>query len=359
MSWQNYLQSIERLLAQLGTWTTVLPETASPREVALLTAGTFLALTLLIFLAGRLLIGLRRNRIPEREAVGSLRPLIFGPLTEALAWLLPISKKREFKLRKELVKAGYFHRKALEEYLAFRNAAVLAWVLFIGLAVVALADPAENLTPKILMVGLAVLLLIYAVPRLILATQSHARTQRIQYALPDALDMVNMTVTGGLPLRQAISRVGKELGNSHPDIACELAIVDRQAEAGSLDQALKQFSSRMEIPDITALAAMVRHAEQLGGNVATAFREFSDSVRQQRRQRAEERGNKASIKLLFPVVFFLAPPIYILLLGPAVIELRRFVQRESVAGGALTQSPANALNAATDNREYSASVGGQ
>ena len=95
----------------------------------------------------------------------------------------------------------------------------------------------------------------------------------------------------------------------------------------------------MSIPDVAALSAMVQHAEKLGGQVAGAFREFSDGIRRSRRQQAEEQGNKASIKLLFPIVFFLAPPIYVLLLGPAMIELKNFVQEGNKPGGALSQTP--------------------
>jgi len=72
--------------------------------------------------------------------------------------------------------------------------------------------------------------------------------------------------------------------------------------------------------------------------VAAAFREFADSVRRTRRQRAEEQGNKASVKLLFPVVLCLAPPIYILLLGPATLELKNFMNRENMPGGVLATS---------------------
>ena len=90
---------------------------------------------------------------------------------------------------------------------------------------------------------------------------------------------------------------------------------------------------------------MVRHAEKIGGNVATSFREFSDSVRRTRRQRAEERGNSKSVKLMFPIVLCLAPPIYVLLLGPAVIELRNFAT--SQGNGMLNQSISEQLDQAT------------
>lgn len=182
------------------------------------------------------------------------------------------------------------------------------------------------------------LVLLFEIPRVVLSSQAEARRKRIQYALPDALDMINMTVTGGLPLRNALHRVGRELKTTHPDSACELTIIDRQSESGSLDQALRHFAARIDTPDVTVLATMVRHAEQLGGNVSGAFRDFADSIRRTRRQSAEERGNKASVKMLFPVVFCLAPSIYILFLGPAALELKQFVQRENRPGGALSQA---------------------
>ncbi|MFT5527299.1 MAG: tight adherence protein C [Pirellulaceae bacterium] len=352
----NWLEQFESFVNQASNWiASALPASPTPSQTALFTSGSFLAIVLVIFLIGRILMGFRRNN--TTEARGSRRRLIFGPLTEAFAWMIPVSQRAVKKLRQDLLKAGYHHRKSLEEYLAFRNAALLSWLIFIGVTVVALASPDENITPKILIAGLAVVVLIYGIPRVVLSAQAHSRAERIQFSLPDALDLINMTVTGGLPLRQAISRVGKELKTTHPDVACELAIVDMHAETGSLEQALKQFAARIDLPDVTALAAIVRQAERLGGAVATAFQDFADGIRLTRRQTAEERGNKASVKLLFPIVFCLAPPIYVLLLGPAVIELKRFVQRESQAGGALTQSPANPLGTADASRPSSVILG--
>ena len=302
--------------------------------VPLITAGTFLAIALLIFLVGRLLIG-GRNR--AEDLTGRRKRLILGGFTEAFASVIPVMAWRKERIRKDLVKAGYYHRYALEEYLGMRNAAIIAWAIFLATAIVALAEPGVNYTPYILAIGAVVLILLYAIPGLVLGSMSKNRTARIEHALPDALDMINMMVTGGLPVRQAVKRVSAELTGTHPDLACELAIIDHQAEARSLDQALDQFSKRVDVPDVIALSTMVRHADRIGGNVAVAFRDYSDSVRRSRRQRAEERGNKASVKLLFPMVLFLAPPIYILLLGPAVLELRNFMERENRPGGVLSQ----------------------
>jgi tight adherence protein C len=347
--WQSWLQWFEPYVRQLDAWRTLLPVRMTPLQMSLLVTGVFLAISLLIMLAGRILIGSGRNRLPEADQVGSRRPLVLGPLTEAFAWIIPVSQSKQDSLRKDLVAAGYFHRKAIEEYLGFRNAAAMAWLVFTGCAVVLLADPTENVTPTILIGSAVVFGFLLAIPRIVLSSQSESRRNRIRFALPDSLDMINMMVTGGLPLRQAIQRVQKDLRRAHPDMACELAIISHHAETGSMDLALRQFASRVNIPDVTVLATMVRHAEQLGGNITSAFREFADSIRRTRRQLAEERGNKSTVKLMFPTILCLTPPVYILLLGPAVIEIKNFIQTGNRPGGALSQSIDANLNSAAGN----------
>ncbi len=312
---------------------------------ALLTSGTFFGVSLLLYLAGRMLIGGGRNAV---EAIGSKRPLALGGLTHAFAYIVPLGKKSRESLTQELLRAGYHHRYALEEFLGMRNAAITAWLIFCAAALVALVGPGPDYKLHFLGLGGAVLVLIFAIPKLVLSSQATQRVQKIQYALPDALDMINMMVTAGLPVRRAIFRVMQELKTTHPALACELAIVDHHTSAGSLQQALQQFARRIDVPDVIALASMVEHADRLGGNIAGAFSDFADGIRRTRRQRADERGNKASVKVLFPIVLFLAPPIYILLLGPAVLELRSFLIRENQPGGALSQSPGNLSVPTTD-----------
>ena len=318
---------------------------------SLIVAGTFMAISLTVLLIGRLLFSRDKNRPASGQ--DTRRASTFGPLTPALAEVFPTLTSTKDKLKRDLVRAGFFQRKAMNEFLAMRNAAMIAWCAFVATAIVLSIDQSDDLIPKIALVGFVVLALVYGIPRLVLGSMASARVQRIQYALPDVLDMINMMITGGLPVQGAIKRVSQEVATPHPDLGCELAIIDRQAEAGTLEQALSQFAERVDVPDVSALSNLVRHAERLGGNLATSLRDFSDSIRRTRRQRAEERGNKSSIKLLFPVVFCLAPPIYILLLGPAVLELREFVMRENQPGGALTQD-AGAVTAPTASRDSGA-----
>jgi tight adherence protein C len=227
---------------------------------------------------------------------------------------------------------------------------MILWLVFVGLLAIASADPKEDVPPKLIAMAFVVMAFIYGVPRVVLSSQAENRCRRIKHSLPDSLDMITMMVTGGLPLRDAIQRVARELHRIYPDIACELRMVEVQTDTGSLELALRQFSKRLDIPDVTALASLVQQTERIGGQVAGAFREFADSIRRSRRQQAEERGNTASIKLLFPIVFFLAPPIYVLLLGPAVIEMKNFMQNQGRPGGALSQDPGATLRTAQQNQ---------
>jgi tight adherence protein C len=329
----------------------------SPATIALISGGTFFAVSVVVYWLGKMLLGVGRNELPDPNAIGSRRPLVLGGLTEGLAFVIPLSLKRQETLRSEMQKAGYYHRKAFIEFLAVRNLAMILWLVFVGLLAIASADPKEDLPPKMIVMAFVVMAFIYGVPRVVLSSQAENRCRRIKHSLPDSLDMITMMVTGGLPLRDAIQRVARELHRIYPDIACELRMVEVQTDTGSLELALRQFSKRLDIPDVTALASLVQQTERIGGQVAGAFREFADSIRRTRRQQAEERGNTASIKLLFPVVFFLAPPIYVLLLGPAVVEMKNFMQNQGRPGGALSQDPGATLRMAQQAQRARANGG--
>jgi tight adherence protein C len=114
----------------------------------------------------------------------------------------------------------------------------------------------------------------------------------------------------------------------YPELAKELGIVFRQTQSGSPDQAYSSFARRIEIPEVVAWCAMMQQSQKLGGGLAPALGDYASRIRIDRQSKAERVGNTASLKLLFPVVLCLAPPIAILLIGPAVIELRDFINRE-------------------------------
>lgn len=307
------------------------PNVLIPVAVFLLTAVIFFAVGVFF---------VRSGKSGEREVLGFTRrrTLIFGRLTEGLAGVLPTTQGTRDKLARFLRHAGHYHRLALAEFLALRNVLVVGWLILAAATLVVIAEP-DVPTPWWLWVATAIgTIILFALPRLILESLAEGRLHRIQTGLPDALDMITMCTSGGLPVQRALTRVGDELVSTHPDLAFELRVLGRQTEAGSMETAVRQLAHRIDTPDIQSLAAMIAQTERQGTSVAAAFHEFADTVRRTRRQRADEMGNKTAVKMLFPLVFCLAPPVYMMLLTPAIVELSQFIQRENQPGGALSSS---------------------
>ena len=272
---------------------------------------------------------------------------IFGPLTYVLASLPPAFGASAKSLRKELRQAGRYQWHAYIDFLAMRNAMVLGVLLLVW----CVADAASIHATKdprlvIIFLGCMIAMVLFSMPRLALQSKAKSRVWRIQSSIPDALDMVTMCMTGGLSLLHSLKRVGAELKTSHPDLAVELSLIHRHAEAYTLEHAMRQFADRIDVTEVESLATLVSQTERLGANVGAALMEFADGVRRAFRQRAEERGNRTSVKMLLPVALCLAPPVYILLLAPALLELQSFVTRENRPGGVLAPADAALLQQA-------------
>jgi tight adherence protein C len=289
---------------------------------------------LTVYLSGTTLIRARsrvRNINDVHRRIKAERPSWFR---RSLAGAIPMFPGEQEALEQDLRRAGYYSPYAGIEYLAARNLIVVMFLIVGGIAAVA-ADPRTKLPQLILIACGTAALIGYICPRLLLYRQASRRLNRIQKGLPDALDIIRMCLSGGLPMRQALERVAAEVEYFHPDIAVELEVVRRHAEADTMQKALKEFARRMNAPDVNALASLVSQTERTGTQVANAVMDFADGIRRQYRQRAEERANKTAVKLLFPVVLCLSPPIFILLMGPPVIQLKNFVTNSRQPGGVL------------------------
>jgi tight adherence protein C len=308
----------------------------------------FVAVFVVFFGAAMVFLASGRNQ--QVQVGATRRRLIFGGLTEPLAWALPCGAGKCDQLKRLLCHAGRYHRDALIEFLALRNALVFGWLALVVTFVAVVTQPGDGWLRPSLILGFVGLVMVYTLPRLMLEAMARNRLQRIEHDLPDALDMITMCMTGGLPLSVAMTRVSEELQHAHPDLACELRIVGRQTEAESLEGALRRFARRIDTPEVQSLAAIIGQTDTQGAGVAMAFQDFADNVRLTRRQRAEEQGNKMALKLLFPLIFCLAPPVYLMLLAPAAIELRSFVKEEVRPGGLLATSPAD-LNAVLEGAQ--------
>lgn len=306
----------------------------------LVSVGAFVIVALIVFLVVDFISGGRRtarNLAAVQEGAGRIRrkesetSLTFKT---ALAGVLPQPKNEVEKIERDLKRAGYYYSTALLDYMATRNGLIVAIVVVTGVLAI-IADPNSRTPQWILAGGALTAVLGYALPRLLLHWQANRRVDRIHRGLPDALDIVRMCVTAGLPLRESLSRVSKQVGFFHPDIAVEFEVIRRQADADTMPAALQQFARRIDTPDVNSLAALVSQNQQLGTHVGSAITEYADSLRISRKQRADERASKTTIKLLFPVILCLAPPIYILLCGPPIVKLKNFVNDSRQPGGVL------------------------
>jgi tight adherence protein C len=161
----------------------------------------------------------------------------------------------------------------------------------------------------------------YLLPRFYVARRIRLRKKQIQNGLPDALDLLIVSLEAGLSIDQALLKCAEELTIAYPALAQEFQLVNTETRAGKPRvEALKNFSRRTAVDDVRALVAMLVQTERFGTSVAQALRTHAEESRTKRRQRAEEAAAKLSVKLIFPLVFFLLPAFFVVAVGPGVIK---------------------------------------
>jgi tight adherence protein C len=148
------------------------------------------------------------------------------------------------------------------------------------------------------------------------------RKERIRRSLPDVIDLLVICVDAGLGLDQALLRVSEEIVFSHPDIQQELNRVHLEQRAGRPRlETWENLSARVAMPELSAFVSMLVQADRFGTPIAKTLSTFADDIRVKRRQRVEEAAVKTKIKIIFPLVFFIFPCLFIVLLGPAVLNI--------------------------------------
>jgi tight adherence protein C len=164
----------------------------------------------------------------------------------------------------------------------------------------------------------------FIAPNVVLTRLIKWRREKIRRSIPDAIDLLVICVDAGLGIDQALLRVGQELGISHPQITEELLQINREQRAGKPRiQAWADMAVRSELADIDAFAAMLLQTERFGTPIARALSGFADNIRLKRRQLAEEMAAKTTVKIIFPLVLFIFPSMFIVLLGPAGLTIVR------------------------------------
>lgn len=166
----------------------------------------------------------------------------------------------------------------------------------------------------------------YYLPNLVLALVTRTRQRELTEALPDAVDMMRVCVEAGLGLDAAMARAGEEMDLRSHALADELRLVMLDLRVGSTrERALQNFALRTGVEDVATFVTILLQSEHFGTNVAESLRVLSETMREHRKVRAEERAAKIPLKLLFPLIFLIFPSLFVVLMGPAVISIYRIL----------------------------------
>jgi tight adherence protein C len=252
----------------------------------------------------------RRRRQEQSERLTAI--------IQALGERVEVGHRDTSALRMRLIQAGYPNASAVPLYLGSR----------IGLPV-AMAGSLLILLPALGQAWVtAVLLAVWAAllgfvgPTFVIRSRIARRQKQMQRALPDALDLLVVCVEAGLGLNQAMVRVAEEIVRLSPVLSEQVGLVNLEIRAGTpRDDAFRNLGNRTGVQDIKSLMAMLIQTDRFGTSIAQALRTHADTMRTKRRQRAEEAAAKTTIKLVFPLVLFIFPALFVIILGPALIQI--------------------------------------
>lgn len=241
--------------------------------------------------------------------------------TPALA--KPLQPKSEFelsKLKSRLAHAGFRGEAAGSIFLGLKFAGLVGGLFLGGGTILTLKGISQNT----LVSSVATAGLLFYLPDIVVWLIGRNRKQAIFLGLPDALDLMVVCVEAGLGLDQAMRRVADEMQRSYRVLAMEFAQSNLQIQMGRpRAEVLHELGARTGVPDLRSLAGVLIQADKFGSSVAQALRVQSESMRTRRRQIAEEKAAKTAVQLIFPLVLFIFPGIFVILVGPAAITMVR------------------------------------
>ena len=288
---------------------------------------TFIALFVLIGSAGLLVFyrDAMRKRLasavsPKAETDNPLSRVLrmrtesIGALVEPLQRVLPRSAEETSVAGKRLMRAGYRKDSHLNIFYA---AKILVPVLLCLLATVTGLYESGPFFVYAVALGLG-----FLAPDFWVGRRISARQLNIRVGLPEALDFMVICIEAGLSLDQAVLRTSDELHLGQPALSDELSLVNLEQRAGiGRADAWRRLAERTDVDAVKALTGLIIQVDQFGTSIAKALRVHSDTMRTQRRQLAEEKAAKTAVKLVFPLVLFIFPSIFVVVLGPAMIVI--------------------------------------
>lgn len=235
-----------------------------------------------------------------------------GDVVEHFEKIVPRSESEVSVVRQRLIRAGYREDSAIKYFYGAKVIGPLTLCLLALISGLAKQNP--------FFIFVACLGIGFLVPDFWLGRIINNRQAQVRKGLPDVLDMLIICVEAGLSLDQATARTAEELRNAQPVFSDELGMVALEQRAGIVrSDAWKHLADRTGVDHVRNLVSMLIQSEQFGTSIAKTLRVHSDTLRTKRVQEVEEKAAKLPIKLIFPLVFFIFPPLFLVTLGPAMI----------------------------------------
>jgi tight adherence protein C len=232
--------------------------------------------------------------------------------------LQPKSEEDVGKLKRRLCEAGFRNETAVGIFLGLKFIGLVVGLSLSGGTALLTA----GLTQKALIYTVITSAAMFYLPDVIVWLIARHRKDSIFLGLPDVLDLLVVCVEAGLGLDQAMRKVSEEMKRSCRILADEFALCNFHLQMGrARNEVLKDLGARTGVDDLRSLAAILIQADKFGSSIAQALRVQSDSMRTRRRQLAEEKAAKTAVKLIFPLVIFIFPAIFVVLVGPAAITI--------------------------------------
>jgi tight adherence protein C len=252
------------------------------------------------------------------DPVSEQEPSVLFKVFQQLGEKLPVSPADALLTRRELIAAGFRGEQALPVLYGIK---IVLCVVLIILAIIFRADVTNNgilRTVLVIAAGFAG----YFAPTFYLDHLVDKRQDELRLALPDALDLMVVSVEAGLGLDQAVQYVARELKVTHPHLSEELELVNLEIRAGKRRaEALRNLADRTGEREIGKLTAILIQTDRFGTSMAESLRTHSDFMRVRRRQEAEERAGKVGVKLVFPIFFFILPSMLLVAAGPGLLQV--------------------------------------
>ena len=289
--------------------------------IALVVLAVVVGGTALVSMAQRRSVLARAGGADDADAPTAiaLRPLKEKSRNKLREWLLdslPGSPTEDTAAQEKMVQAGYDTPTAPATFFLIR----VAVFVVLPLATYFIAPQRSLVVFAMWMV--ASVFCAYIIPAGVLDRLVRQRQERIRRSVPDALDLMVVCVEAGISLDAAILRVAREVRLAHVDLAHELTVVNRKTNAGiPRDVALRGLWQRTGVEEIRALVSSMIQSEKWGTSVATVLRVSADTLRRKRRQTAEKKAKQAPLKMTLPLVLFILPALFIVIMGPALVQV--------------------------------------